>query len=117
MDHSVEESEEDQEVADILATFFKWLNDQPGRKEHTNRSYVRNVAFLFEEDGKSLEAMPTQEYWEVVRASPKNKSGNGQRAAAIRLLIPFWQEIESLPRVSANGEQLFRVRRKPCVYV
>eukprot|EP00927_Polykrikos_kofoidii_P003770 TRINITY_DN11518_c1_g1_i2.p1 TRINITY_DN11518_c1_g1~~TRINITY_DN11518_c1_g1_i2.p1 ORF type:complete len:748 (-),score=187.83 TRINITY_DN11518_c1_g1_i2:27-2270(-) len=76
----------------VFCTFFGWMNSDPTRKESTNKSYLRQFITLFEEDGKSLKGMASDEYFTLTKASPKNRAGNGQRAAAVKQWIKFWAD-------------------------
>mmetsp|Transcript_40894 Transcript_40894/g.94155 ORF Transcript_40894/g.94155 Transcript_40894/m.94155 type:complete len:562 (+) Transcript_40894:108-1793(+) len=88
------ENATDEHVAafpDYLATFHKWMLDR-GRKENTARAYVRQLAILFQEDGKSPRGLASETYFTITKASFKNKKGNGQRSASVRCFTDFWQD-------------------------
>ncbi|CAE7198017.1 unnamed protein product, partial [Symbiodinium necroappetens] len=65
-----------------------------GRKEETAKSYARTFVRLFEEERKAPSEMATQEFFELTKASPKNKSGNGQRAASVAAFRKFYDSIQ-----------------------
>lgn len=65
-----------------------------GRKEETAKSYTRTFVRLFEEERKAPSEMATQEFFELTKASPKNKSGNGQRAASVAAFRKFYDSIQ-----------------------
>ena len=48
--------EDEDEFGRILQAFHKWMLSDPTRNEKAARSYVRQIAILFEDDGKSAEA-------------------------------------------------------------
>lgn len=80
-----------------------------GSKDGTARSYVRTVANLYLEDGKSPSAMASREYFVLTQASFKNKSGNGQRSASIAKFMAFWKEHNGSAFDDANGETVYQI--------
>mmetsp|Transcript_8331 Transcript_8331/g.21153 ORF Transcript_8331/g.21153 Transcript_8331/m.21153 type:complete len:645 (+) Transcript_8331:251-2185(+) len=95
---------------DILCTFHAWMMADGTRKEGTAKSYVRQMAVLVDDDGKTPEAMATDEYLQLTKNSFKNKTGNGQRAAAVRLFIPFWKEMAPGPWTPSEGVKMYQVK-------
>jgi len=90
MDSVPDATEEDAQLfPKYLATIHKWMQGQ-GRKEATVKSYVRQLSTLFSEDGKSPSGMASEAYFDVTKASMKNKTGNGQRSAAVKHWMQFW---------------------------
>jgi len=97
-------------MPDYIATFHKWMQKQ-GKKDSTSRAYVRVIATLFDEDGKSPASMATKEYFDITKASFKNKMCNGQRSASVKLWIDFWQENGGKSLESSNGVKMYQVNR------
>ncbi|CAE7550563.1 ABD1 [Symbiodinium sp. KB8] len=64
------------------------------RLAETAKSYTRTFVRLFEEERKAPSEMATQEFFELTKASPKNKSGNGQRAASVAAFRKFYDSIQ-----------------------
>jgi len=97
-------------ISDWICSFHRWMlsND---RKEGTARAYTRSMVFLYEEDQKSPAAMASQEYFELTKASLKNKIGNGQRSASVRLWKMFFEEYghPTEPPEKSDGSKLFQV--------
>jgi len=76
-----------------LYTFWRSMCKE-GRKEETAKSYASTFKRLFEEDRKAPAEMASQTYFDLTKASPKNKSGNGQRSASVAAFKKFYQEIQ-----------------------
>jgi len=104
-------------MPDYIATFHKWMQRQ-GRKDSTARAYARQIALLFDDDGKSPASMATQEYCNITKTSFKNKVCNNQRSASLKLWIDFWQECDIKTLESSKGQNMYQVRRStatpPC---
>jgi len=56
--------------------------------------------------------MATQEYFDITRSSLKNKIGNHQRSAAIRLFREWWDAHKGLPLEDAGSMKLYHVKGK-----
>lgn len=86
----------DEEVSKMpswIYTFWQSMLKE-GRKEATAKQYARTLLLLFEEDRKAPHEMASQVYFDITKASPKNKSGNGQRAASVNAFKKFYEQIE-----------------------
>lgn len=81
--------EEEKDMPNWICTFHKWML-AGGRKEATAKAYASQIRILYEDDGKAPHAMATDEYFTLTKASMKNKIGNGQRSAAVRLFVEFF---------------------------
>jgi site-specific DNA-cytosine methylase len=79
----------------MLVTFDRWLtNDVDTIGACSKKGYVFSMRCLFEDDAKSPEEMASQEFFQLVKQDERNRTGNGQRQAAIQYWIPFWQEFK-----------------------
>merc|ERR1719188_1186844 len=78
------------------------------------KSYARTLILLFEEDGKAPSAMATQEYFELTKASYKNRLGNGQRSASVRLFMEFMSShLASGSKLLKNdGSRFYQIKGK-----
>merc|ERR1712060_464712 len=83
-----------------------------GRKKDAQiKSLIRQVAACFEDDRKSPASMATLAYFDLTKASLKNKSSNGLRQAAIRLFIDFWTSYNhNLPLEASQGLKLYKIK-------
>lgn len=106
-----------------IFTFWRSMCNE-GRKEETAKNYARTFAMLFRENQKAPSEMASQTYFELVKASPKNKSGNGQRSASVAAFQKFYNAIqgdvskldepdEDAKFCQVSGEQRPRPGRKP----
>lgn len=74
----------------ILLGFYTWMTSQGG-KEGTARAYTKSIGNLVDQDGKSAAGMASDEYYQLVRASERNKRCNQALQCAVRRFIEFWQ--------------------------
>eukprot|EP00927_Polykrikos_kofoidii_P055129 TRINITY_DN4942_c2_g1_i1.p1 TRINITY_DN4942_c2_g1~~TRINITY_DN4942_c2_g1_i1.p1 ORF type:complete len:765 (+),score=177.17 TRINITY_DN4942_c2_g1_i1:143-2437(+) len=117
MDKIPSASDADYDVCeDVFCTFYAWMNSDPARKESTNKSYLKQFITLFDEDGKSFEGMSGEEYFQVTKASPRNRQCNGVRSAAAKQWNKFWVEKgeaiwkKGFGWTPANGDKLYKSR-------
>jgi len=85
-----------------------------GKKEATAKSYASQIRLLFEDDGKGPSVIGTQEYFLLTKASYKNRLGNGQRSAAVRLFIEFYNEHTAMGAELevADGSKIYQVNAR-----
>lgn len=69
-----------------------------GRSPVTCLNYMRAFSGLLTTEGKWLHDCASAEYLATVKASPRNRAGNGQMAAGVRLWVQFWE---------AEGAQMY----------
>lgn len=94
-------------MPNYLCTFHHYMLDQ-GVKEATARTYARTMSVLFQEDGKSPSAMASDAYFQITKASFKNKSGNGQRSASVRKFMDF-MKMHTGPLKDSGGATMYQV--------
>mmetsp|Transcript_2201 Transcript_2201/g.5603 ORF Transcript_2201/g.5603 Transcript_2201/m.5603 type:complete len:504 (+) Transcript_2201:87-1598(+) len=104
-------AEDDAKLPDVLCTFFNWLLAS-GRKESTAKSYMTFIRTLYDEDGRSVEGLLSEEYYAIILRSPQNKKGNNQRSASLKCFKAFWDDRGSEGRWDAsNGDKRFAIKR------
>ncbi|CAJ1333129.1 unnamed protein product [Effrenium voratum] len=112
----------DDEVAVLPSWVYSFWRSmlREGRKEDTAKQYARTFLRLFEEDKKAPAEMASQTYFAITKASPKNKSGNGQRAASVAAFKRFYEEVQVillLPRFglgAKTGPKDLKLGRPSC---
>lgn len=103
--------EEESLWPDWIYTFHMWMLSA-GKKENTAKSYASQMRMLYEDDGKSPSAMASPEYFRLTRDSYKNKSGNGQRSASVRMYTEFYTEhMQSGAKLrKTDGSRIYQVK-------
>eukprot|EP00931_Biecheleriopsis_adriatica_P095139 TRINITY_DN6876_c0_g1_i1.p1 TRINITY_DN6876_c0_g1~~TRINITY_DN6876_c0_g1_i1.p1 ORF type:complete len:905 (+),score=256.46 TRINITY_DN6876_c0_g1_i1:121-2835(+) len=86
--------EEAEEMPNWIYSFWRHMIDVVGRKEDTAKQYAATFRKLFEESWKAPSEMAKEEYVVMTKASPKNKTGNGQRGAAVAAFKLFFEYIQ-----------------------
>jgi len=82
----------------MLATFERWLiNDVTSIGVCSKKGYVFSMRQLFEEDPRSPDDMATAEFFRFVKQDERNRTGNGQRQAAIQYWIQFLPAVRGQP--------------------
>ena len=98
-------------MQDMLYTYYMWLLNDVVMKDNEAMPTVRKLVMLFEDDAKSIDALLTEEYLALTKASIKNKDGNGQRAAALNSFKSFWDVKGPGPWLITDGSRMYVVRR------
>eukprot|EP00930_Biecheleria_cincta_P028295 TRINITY_DN19735_c0_g1_i2.p1 TRINITY_DN19735_c0_g1~~TRINITY_DN19735_c0_g1_i2.p1 ORF type:complete len:905 (+),score=204.91 TRINITY_DN19735_c0_g1_i2:157-2871(+) len=105
-------AEEEAQRSDYAFSFHQWMLGN-GVKDNTAKSYTRTLLLIWQDDGKAACEMATQEYFDITKNSMKNKSGNGQRSAAIKKFIDFYGTNKDKIRPAPVGETLYQVKGGP----
>ncbi|CAK0854773.1 unnamed protein product [Prorocentrum cordatum] len=75
----------------VAYTFHRWLVDSTSMKDDTAGIYVGQLRLLFQDDSRSLLAMASEEYFNIVKSSVPNLRTKGRRATCVRKFIDFWK--------------------------
>ncbi|CAE8639809.1 unnamed protein product [Polarella glacialis] len=96
-------------MPDWIYTFHQWMLTT-GRKDGTCKTYANTLRLLFDEDSKAIPVLASEVYWVITKASFKNKSGNGQRAASAKLFGEFFRQHGDTPLETApEGVRMYQV--------
>lgn len=101
--------EEEAQRSDYAFTFHQWMLGN-GVKDNTAKSYTRTLLLIWQDDGKAPSEMATQEYFDITKASMKNKSGNGQRSATIRKFMDFYSSNKDNIRPAPADAVMYQVK-------
>mmetsp|Transcript_42845 Transcript_42845/g.100461 ORF Transcript_42845/g.100461 Transcript_42845/m.100461 type:complete len:546 (+) Transcript_42845:121-1758(+) len=104
--------DDDNKMPDLMCTFYNWLVDS-GRKDGTAKSYMKTIIALYDEDGRSIEGLLSEDYYSIILHSARNRRGNNQRSASLKCLKTFWDQQGNNPATwqSSLDDKRFHIKR------